>query len=454
MPSIPLYGFDELEPSILNSAKRRVIGLMDMSQEALTERPETDPTKGKQNVLVEELTEEVYTTIKDIEVLDSYINVSVGVDLKDLRSELKKGASQIASVNNTLRKISATYDTLRPNMIYTDLKIFIGFVNSIRILKKSALRFFEIVDDLIDNTRQKQGITYTKPVINNDDEDIMEEPPPSSDIVPPFLSTQTPVLPPFSNEPPPPPPPPPAPPQSPENLHFAMINKKARDAGLDATETQDVETIARNYFTANNSFASATDIDETIAMIIMIRTAIEGLTDEQKGRVRDKIDAFAAANGQMPSEIELANMVSEVENETAPISIIKPTLTPVFDVLDTTERGITNRAESIENNPIYSDGRNVLRNAKNDYMTKIGEKRPRKIIDKAEAKLMNLIEIGEKPFIKYSSSDVKNLSPDERADFNKLHKDYETGKKKLNGKTALKEQAVLDFMTKTGIKQV
>jgi hypothetical protein len=462
MPSIPTYGFDELEPSILNSVKRRVIGLMDMSQEALTQKPETDPTNGKQNTLVEELTEEVYTTIKDIEVLDNYISQSSGVDLKDLRVEIKKGASQFALVNNALRKINTTYDKLRPNMIYTDLKIFIGFVNSVKILKKTALRFFEISDELIESYYTTIGTPYVKPtidftIVDEPTEELPTEAPPtfsgvelgSVGIEPP----QPPAPPPPLPGPVPPVPAPKPPPKKAQNLHFAMIKQKAQDAGLDATETQDVETRARDYLTANNSLAPESEIDEMIAMIVMIKTALKGLTDEQKGRVGDKIDDYVAANnGQMPSEIELANMVSEVENETAPITT-KPTFTPVFDVLDTTERGIVNRAESVENNPIYKDGRNVLKSAKIDYVTKLGEKRPRRIIDKAEEKLLKLIEIGEKPFIKYSSSDVKNLSPDDRTDFNKLYKDYDTGKRKLNGKTTLKEQAVLDFMTKQGIQE-
>jgi len=464
MPSIPLYGYDELEPSILNSAKRRVIGLMDMSQEALTQKPETDPTNGKQNTFVEELTEEVYTTIKDIEVLDNYISQSSGVDLKDLRVEIKKGSSQFSSVNNALRKLNATYDKLRPNMIYTELKIFIGFVNSVKILKKTALRFFEIADDLIENYYLAKGTTYTKPTIDftlvdEPTEELPIEAPPMLSGVPIGSVGVEPPLPPPPPEPlpgpAPPVPPPKPPPKKAQNLHFAMIKQKTQDAGLDASETQDVENMAKDYITANNSIAPESDIDEIIAMIVMVKTALKGLTDEQKGRVKDKIDAYAAVNnGQMPSELELANMVNEVENETAPISITKPTLTPAFDILDTTERGIVNRAESIENNPVYREGRNVLRNAKIDYVTKLGEKRPRKIIDKAEEKLLKLIEIGEKPFIKYSSSDVKNLSPDDRADFMKLHKDYDTGKRKLNGKTFLKEQAVLDFMTKQGIQEV
>jgi hypothetical protein len=463
MPSIPTYGYDELEPSILNSVKRRIIGLMDMSQEALTHKPETDPTNGKQDTFVAELTEEVYTTIKDIEVLDNYISQSSGVDLKDLRVEIKKGSSQFSLVNNALRKINATYDRLRPNMIYTELKIFIGFVNSVKILKKTALRFFEIADDLIENYYISKGTPYVKPTI---DFTLVEEP--TEEIpteAPPILSgvpigsvgiepPQPPIPPPPLPGPPPPVPAPKPPPKKAQKLYFAMVTQKTQDAGLDATETQDVETRARDYLTANNSLASESEIDEMIAMIVMVKNALKGLSDEQKGRVGDKVDAYAAANnGQMPSEMELANMVSEVENETAPITT-KPTSTPAFDILDTTERGITNRAESIENNPIYSDGRNVLRSAKIDYVTKIGEKRPRKTIEKAEIKLLKLIEIGEKPFIKFSSSDVKNLSPDDRTDFNKLYKDYDTGKRKLNGKTILKEQAVLDFMSKQGIQEL
>ena len=283
MPSIPTYGFAELEPSILNTAKRRIVGLMDTTQEALTEQPAEDPTNGKQNTFLEELTEEIYTTIKDIEVLDSYINENSGVDelrltsagvpdtLRTLRPELKKGASQIALVNNALRKINATYERLRTNIEYTNLKIFTYFVNAVRILKKSALDFFAVVDDLIDNIRKAQGATsYIRPVINNDDEELETEAPPSSAIVPPFLSTPTPVLPPISlaplPPPPPPPPPPPKPPTKAKILSFKVkVSSKAKTAGLDATQTADVLSLADDFVANNGRVADATEIDTLIA---------------------------------------------------------------------------------------------------------------------------------------------------------------------------------------------
>ena len=156
MPSIPVYGFDELEPSLLNKAKRRVIGLMDMAEEHLTREPQKDPTNGKQNTDVEQLTEVIYNTIKDIEQLSGNIDDSSDIpnlqmikpNLADtlipLRPVLKEGAKQLVGINNSLRKINATYDSIQPNMIYTSLKAFIGLVNSVKILKKTKIKKINI----------------------------------------------------------------------------------------------------------------------------------------------------------------------------------------------------------------------------------------------------------------------------------------------------------------------
>ena len=217
MPSIPLYGYDELEPSLLNSAKRRVIGYQNTGIEHLTDKPTTDPTNGNQNILVERLTEEIYNVVKDVEILDTYIrddsasatlrltSNNAPNTLRALRPELKKGASQIASINNALRKINTTYDKLRSAMIYTDLKTHTDFINSIRTLKKSSLEFFEIVDKFIANIREAEGIAYVRPDIVEGDTSIDTEfeivatPDPNMEGIPP-PPLPPPLLPPIPQE--------------------------------------------------------------------------------------------------------------------------------------------------------------------------------------------------------------------------------------------------------------
>ena len=174
MPAIPVYGYDELEPSILNKAKSRVTGIMDVSQKTLTQEPETDPTRGGQNERLEELTEDIYTVIKDIEILISIVRddtdieelkmgsispdvlstldpasaSSAGVSSRlsitsSVRPVIKKGAKQLIIINDGLRKINSTYDTIQPNMVYSSLKTYTGFINAMKILKKTAIFFLK-----------------------------------------------------------------------------------------------------------------------------------------------------------------------------------------------------------------------------------------------------------------------------------------------------------------------
>jgi len=493
MPSIPVYGFDELEPSMLNTAKRRVIGLMDMSQEQLTERPETDPTNGKQTTFVEQLTEEVYSAIKDIEILDSYISESSGVDLKDLRSELKKGASQIAVVNNALRKITSAYDKLRPNMIYTDLKIFIGFVNSIRILKKTALRFFEIVDDLIDNTRKTQGATYTKPVINDDDEVIEEEEEPSSEIVPPPLSTPTPNVPiPLTTAPPPPPVfpvPPPPPPRQPYKGNFgkrmkayqALITKLLRDNNI--TDQNDADLLldyANDYVKNTGAFLKEQELQDYITNRILNPPQLTGYTnqelqdffvvagkkaydanftpDENK-KLQTQISNFLIGNKNtaLPDDQELDNMIFDIMNDRGSSSSSnQPPI--VIGVPQPTQgtQGVPIGITGVPSNPLtgtpipqdYADLRvraDVLKGDK-DLTNQIGRNaliRTEGVIDEAIAKnkdfkatlnkYRKLIEYGEEPFLTYTTP-LPPITKQEKATLNGLATDYKQEKKKLTMK--------------------
>jgi hypothetical protein len=465
MPSIPVYGFDELEPSVLNNAKRRVVGLMDMSQEQLTERPETDPTNGKQTTFVEQLTEEVYSAIKDIEVLDSYISESNGVDLKDLRSELKKGASQIAVVNNALRKIITTYDKLRPNMIYTELKIFTYFVNSIRILKKSALRFFEIVDDLIDNTRKTQGATYTKPVINDEDEDIEEEEPPSTAIVPPPLATSTPNIPipiiPSPPLPPPLPPPPPPPPTKPTTSSLAKYLKKIEDRAtalgiIDLQDYKNIEKIFTTNLQTNKKFLLEPDIDAIIQNYInstpqatpetnaeMITRLINRakLDAQQTQDVTDLISIFVSNEKRDPNEAEVQGFIDGV----IAVSLASSTKYPKE------YQEVSDRADKLKNKLTEKIGRDALTRQQTAYQSAFTKKdEPSKVI--ALDKLIELVKIAEERPIKVAKDEYKALSPKTKVEYNDLNTAYFKSKNRLERtKYETNRDAFVKFLNKESI---
>jgi hypothetical protein len=501
MPSIPLYGFDELEPSILNNAKRRVVGLLDVSQEQLTEKPETDPTNGKQNTFVEKLTEEIYTIIKDIEVMDTYISDTTSISelklfnnkasLNALRAELKKSASQIASVNNGLRKINATYEKLRPNMVYTELKTFIGFVNSVKILKKSALAFFTIVDALIDDVRSAvDGDTSyktSKPPISDKDEEIIDEEPPDAEPPPsgvPFPSEGVPstpfepIIPPL----PPPPPPPPPPPRPPYKGNIGkkiseyrnLIGKLIQDNNIaDANDKDLITNYAMDYVRQNKAFLTEQEIQDYIdnqilnppqlpvAPIAPITPAPAPSTapptptqnpnetyEEMVGRVigmanLTKLEITMVGNamkdyqqnhptGDVPDEGEINDMITQVLSLRASSSSSTASPLTTDKASDEDIDDMINRSVALRSIGIKSD--KGLFNAGKDKL----EKAEKKLTDKRRVNdllvLKRYVEFAEEPLIKIDQPDLDALPK-----LKKAYKIYKDEKKKLNLETKYKK---------------
>jgi len=530
MPSIPVYGFDELEPSVLNNAKRRIVGLMDTSQEALTERPTEDPTNGKQNTFVEKLTEEIYTTIKEIETLDTYISETSGIDelrtlnlsdpttfttyLKSLKPELKKSASQILSVNNALRKINATYDRLRPNMVYTNLKVFTFFVNSVKILKKSALRFFEIVDDLIANIKRASGdTTYTRPTINKDeDPEIGAEPPIPSD-APPIIAPSTPMppIPDIASPPlPPPPPPPPPPPRKPYKGNIGKklveykdtINRLIKENSIgDQNEKDLITNYAMDYFTQNKNFLKPEEIQDYIDNQIL--NPIQGtpistgytnqelqdlfvvahkkgndanFTPDEFNKLQTQIGYFLQGNKNtaLPDDQELDNILIAIMNDRGSSSSSTPP--PIVTGVPQPTSGTSGTSQPPQGVPV---GTQLPSGSKTDVTqllsasaqikssaTKIAidnlerqeqgldeaiKKGDQTAITKFSNKLQILIDIARTPFIKISNSDRKNISPDEESELNKLESVYRASKANLYKNYTEKLDELTTFLDEKGI---
>ena len=508
MPSIPTYGFAELEPSILNTAKRRIVGLMDTTQEALTEEPKEDPTGGKQDTFLEQLTEEIYTTIKDIEVLDSYINENSGVDelrlttagkpntLRTLRPELRKGASKIAEVNNALRKINATYERLRTNIQYTNLKIFTYFVNAVRILKKTALDFFGIIDDLIDNIRKAQGATsYIRPVINNNDEELETEDPPSSAIVPPFLSTPTPVFPPLSLAPPPPPPPPPPKPSSALEKFKNKVEQLGIDAGLDPTEIATLQTTMLSVLTTTKKFPTTKEIEDEISAMLgalppappapappapappapapstapvietfseMVDRITANLAPQEQIDVAKGITQFINQFQKEPTELEVQDIITQVINPKGSSSSssssgiaqgvpLPAQGTPAQGVAvgtATNFQALFNASAQLKPK-ITKIGKDKL--TRNEvFLQEAIDKNDQTDITKYSNKLQTIIDIGNKPFVRISNADVRNLSIEDMKELSKLENAYRAAKQNLSEKTTQLDN-LIKFLDDNGI---
>lgn len=502
MPSIPLYGFDELEQSILNNAKRRVVGLMDVSQEQLTEKPETDPTNGKQDTFVEQLTDEVYNTIKDIEILDSYISDTSSIEelrlttdrqpdtLRTLRPELKKGASQIASVNNALRKINATYDKLRPNMIYTDLKTFTGFVNSVSILKKSALRFFDIVDDLIDNVNKAKGNVYVRPVINKDEEPEIEEPP-SVEIPSLGMDVATPlpepVIAPQEPEPIPAPPPPPPPPRG--SVLYKRRMKKYKEL-IDTLiqknnignkdDKDNVLRYALEYERTNDMFLTEPEIQDYINA---------NITNVPQGTPAPAPSTAPVAPNYTPQEeTDFFNEVSQLlkqiklsqeQKDELDLEINKlmvstlpnlPTLDEAINVIDgivdlpISQAPTQQASSSSATTPIEVLLDDADRAITREFLSKTAKGRIQKVVDALEDNIKNkedtsakekelkgLLKLAQTPFITTNENSKDPEFKKKYPEFGKLYTDYKRERRNNNSNYSKYEDKLQEYIKKNKI---
>ena len=176
MPQIPSYGYDETTEGELNNAKRRVIGYMDSTHQRLTEYPEKDPTNGRATIEIANLTDNVYLAIKSIDTLDSYIRTDTTIidilDKPQQASEIKKTAKELISVNNTLRKINASYNKLRPNINYIELSVWTDFTSSVDLLRRASYKFYSFMDKLIREEKKGRGEDYDPPpVFDGGDDD-------------------------------------------------------------------------------------------------------------------------------------------------------------------------------------------------------------------------------------------------------------------------------------------
>jgi hypothetical protein len=210
MPQIPSYGYDETTEGELNSAKRRVIGYMDSTHQRLTEYPEKDPTNGRATIELANLTDNVYLAIKSIDILDSYIRTDTTIidmlDKPQQASEIKKTAKELISVNNTLRKINASYNKLRPNVNYIELSVWTDFTSSVDLLRRASYKFYSFMDKLIREEKKIRGEDYDPPpIFDGGDED---EAPPDEEPIPEeptdALAPEETLLPPPEPEEPPP----------------------------------------------------------------------------------------------------------------------------------------------------------------------------------------------------------------------------------------------------------
>jgi len=189
MPVIPSYGLDELEESMLNNAKRRVIGFQNASNELLTEKPAKDPTNGGAERALDTIIDDLFLLAKDMETLDTYIRLDQTLvelpsfNMTSLKPNIKRGTAILIDVNNKLRKLTASYKKISKNIIYVDLSTFYDFVNAFSYLKNANLRMCELMLSFTNSLRQANGLPEAEirdpidedPTAGDEVQDVLEE---------------------------------------------------------------------------------------------------------------------------------------------------------------------------------------------------------------------------------------------------------------------------------------
>lgn len=184
MPIIPSYGLDELEESMLNNAKRRVIGFQNASNELLTDKPAKDPTNGGAERAIESLIDDLFLVAKDMETLDTYIRLDQTLvelpsfNMTSLKPNIKRGTAILIDVNNKIRKITASYKKISKNIIYVDLSTFYEFINAFSYLKNANIRMCELMLAFTNSLRKANGLpeaVVRDPVDEDDDEGVLED---------------------------------------------------------------------------------------------------------------------------------------------------------------------------------------------------------------------------------------------------------------------------------------
>jgi len=189
MPVIPSYGLDELEESMLNNAKRRVIGFQNASNELLTEKPAKDPTNGGAERALDAIIDDLFLLAKDMETLDTYIRLDQTLielpsfNMTSLKPNIKRGTAILIDVNNKLRKLTASYKKISKAIIYVDLSTFYDFVNAYSYLKNANLRMCELMLSFTNSLRQANGLPEAEirdpvdedPTAGDEVQDVLQE---------------------------------------------------------------------------------------------------------------------------------------------------------------------------------------------------------------------------------------------------------------------------------------
>jgi hypothetical protein len=189
MPVIPSYGLDELEESMLNNAKRRVIGFQNASNELLTEKPAKDPTNGGAERALDAIIDDLFLLAKDMETLDTYIRLDQTLielpsfNMTSLKPNIKRGTAILIDVNNKLRKLTASYKKISKNIIYVDLSTFYDFINAFSYLKNANLRMCELMLSFTNSLRQANGLPEAEirdpvdedPTAGDEVQDVLQE---------------------------------------------------------------------------------------------------------------------------------------------------------------------------------------------------------------------------------------------------------------------------------------
>lgn len=159
MPGIPNYALDYVDMSELNKIKREMYISQTSNFKNLTERPLTDPTKGKSDSDLVSIIEQIMLVTTSLETLTGSLKVdrdSLSLeafrlsDLVNIKTTFKQNLSSVSSITGRIERINRSLEKLRPNFNFVKLKTMIDFKTKMDLAIEAFAEFSTITEDIID----------------------------------------------------------------------------------------------------------------------------------------------------------------------------------------------------------------------------------------------------------------------------------------------------------------
>jgi len=159
MPGIPNYGLDYVDMSELNKIKREMYISQTSNFRNLTEKPLTDPTKGKADSDLMSIIEQIMLVTGSLETLTGALKIdrdSLSLeafkvsDLANIKTTFKQNLANVSSITGRIERINRSLERLRPNFNFVRLKTMVDFKTKMDLAIEAFSEFSSTTEDIID----------------------------------------------------------------------------------------------------------------------------------------------------------------------------------------------------------------------------------------------------------------------------------------------------------------